>query len=504
MDKCEELSKNSLKLNISDCQAVEADKAEVAENTKKIDSPSNRRADIDVIIIALTFGIFLFHFTLIFTPYANWHKLQYPNITRETSSWSEMPFTVISLGWFSPLFVSFMDAWQMPMFFYLSGQNAYFALFRRSGIQFRVERLHRLLVPTLFLSLVTQFPLTLGYFAPRETPIENPYLEYVRGFYSIPNPRQAWFLSYLIIFAQFFTYWFIAFHPAHETSATNTLSRSSYNAGCCRQLLIWLNIIFRPVFVSPEVFVSSVKWLLGGPIKLALIPGILIGLVQTAHDVFFYVLYLLSPSAYSTQGFSRAFPFFPYLAIFLLGYGTAAADKEIRQDSRAWSWTCLVAGTFFCLAIGPVQYFFHLSVDAEHIDIFAILMSLMKRVGGWLFLAGSTALARKNITIPRDWHKKLRTMAMPFYLIHQQVIVPIAAGALWVPYLRTFPVMLILTLVPTIGLSYLITKSGSLRYFFGLPTPPGSWLPGQLLRGFLPLLVLSVLVVLHVILAHQL
>ena len=41
--------------------------------------------------------------------------------------------------------------------------SAFFALKKRSERQFRVERLHRLLVPALFLSLTSALPLSLDW-----------------------------------------------------------------------------------------------------------------------------------------------------------------------------------------------------------------------------------------------------------------------------------------------------------------------------------------------------
>ena len=94
---------------------------------------------------------------------------------------------------------------------------------------------------------------------------------------------------------------------------------------------------------------------------------------------------------------------------------------------------------------------------------------------------------------------------MPFYLVHVQVLVVFASGAWWVPYLRTLPVALLITSLLSGSLAYLIAeKCGQLRYFFGLPPSKGSCLPGETLRGFLPTLVLSVLVVLVTVLVNVL
>ena len=415
------------------------------------------------------------------------------------------PFTVISLGHVLRLFVDFMDVWQMPMFFYLSGQNVYSALFRRSETQFRDERVHRLLVPTLFLSLVTQFPLTLGYFAPRETPLDSSYLEYIDGFYRSIGVHQAWFLIYLFVFAQSLTFWFRAFHPAHNTAEATRLSYCESTGSCCTvkpfncltKFFCCLNFLFKPA-VTPESFVSSVKWFLGGPVRLALLPGILIGLVQALDNMIPYDSIFFG--AFSVIAFfMKSFPIFPFMVIFVLGYSTAAADLQIRQTSNLWSRTCFIVGVVTCIAVGLLELIFEKSGMSM-----AIVEGLLRGIGQWLLVAGVVALARKRFTEPRNWHHTFRTIAMPFYLIHQQVIVPIAAGALRVPYLGSFPVMIVLTFVPVMVLSFLITKSGPLRYFFGLPLPAGSWLPGRQMRGFVPVLVLSALVSLHILLANLL
>ena len=457
--------------------------------------PRVRRADVDVIMICLTYGIYLFHLCRIYTPNGTRAGIIYPNMS--DISISEDPFTTIYLGHILHWFTGFMHAWNMPMFFYLSGQNAYSALFRRSETKFRDERVHRLLVPTLFLCSVTQLPFTLAYFAPRDIPLaEDSYLEYVRGFYKSPQVHQAWFLLYLFIFTQVFTFWFRTFHPAHNTAETTTLSFCGSTACCCTvkpfsgltQYFCCLNFLLKPA-LTPDEFVSAVKWYLGGPIRLALIPGIVIGVVETGH--------LLH------GGFFRYFPIFSYLVIFLMGYAAEAAEMEIRQHSKVWAWSCFLVGTVLCSVFGV-----GFVISGEDNDDPRILTSSIggftRGIGQWLFLKGSIALAREIITTPRDWHKKFRMMAMPFYLIHLQLLVGFAAGALWVPYLRTFPVMLIITSVLIITITNLITKCESLRYFFGLPTPEGSWLPGKLLRGFVPVLVLSVIVLLQIILARNL
>ena len=82
------------------------------ENSDKIDKKAEckvqRRSDIDVLRIALTWGILLYHVTLIYAPYAKYYvKI----IQDEIPNWHLVAF------WFSYS----MECWNMPMFFFLSG-----------------------------------------------------------------------------------------------------------------------------------------------------------------------------------------------------------------------------------------------------------------------------------------------------------------------------------------------------------------------------------------------
>ena len=46
-----------------------------------------------------------------------------------------------------------------------------------------------------------------------------------------------------------------------------------------------------------------------------------------------------------------------------------------------------------------------------------------------------TQTSRELVTKTYSWIPVLSELAMPFYLTHQQILVPLAAGASWVPHL---------------------------------------------------------------------
>ena len=79
---------------------------------------------------------------------------------------------------------------------------------------------------------------------------------------------------------------------------------------------------------------------------------------------------------------------------------------------------------------------------------------------------------------------------MPFYLTHLQILIVIASGTFWIPYLGSFLATLIISTLITSAVSFLITKSPDyIRYLFGLPSVTKKF-PGSKLKGFVPLLVL--------------
>ena len=477
------------------------------EDVLQKEKPPSRRADIDVIIIFLTYGIYLFHLSVIYFP-ANRipHSNKYPNLTSISRDTSEDPFTIINPSYILEWFAGFMYGWNMPMFFYLSGHNAYSALFRRSEIQFRDERVHRLLVPCLFFVIVGQLPYSVSYFSPRYPPLAISYWDYLKNFYANFDLQAAWFLWYLFFFFQFMTYWFTVFHPAHNTSDSTEIVCCGSTTCCCSvrplncltRFFCCLHFLLQPS-KSPEEFKLAVSKLLGGPYKLALVPAILLALFEVLHNLTPYLTIV------RLKFFAVFFQFtttFSYLLIFVLGYATAAADPLIRQTNKVWAWSCFVSGMVLCTLFGVVAV-----LDTNPIQYgtdMGVLGGLTRGSGQWLFIIGAVSLAREKYSEPRDWHRTLREMALPFYLVHQWVINPVTSGALWVPYLRSFPVVLVITTVPTVALAYLITKSGSLRYFFGLPPPKGSILPGKRLRGFVPVLILAGVELVCLILANTL
>ena len=86
-----------------------------------------RRPELDIIIVALTWGVLLVHVCVSYSPWV-WTllRLPYPDIDKLKKPIKEDAYTIIPSVYIVELFSWFMESWSMPMFFYLSGNGEYF------------------------------------------------------------------------------------------------------------------------------------------------------------------------------------------------------------------------------------------------------------------------------------------------------------------------------------------------------------------------------------------
>ena len=163
--------------------------AEVTRNDSESVAVPARLPAIDLLRVALTWGVLLFHTAGAYAPVTGYYVKSF--------GWSSNVSYYLSITW-----VIFMDVWQMPMFFFLSGVSAFHALNRRSEREFREERVHRLLVPWLLL-VQTNEVYSIMYVAPQpKFPPTTTFWPYFMSGYIHPQSGQGWFLLHLFICAQ--------------------------------------------------------------------------------------------------------------------------------------------------------------------------------------------------------------------------------------------------------------------------------------------------------------
>jgi cbb3-type cytochrome oxidase subunit 3 len=117
-------------------------------------------------------------------------------------------------------FVTFVDIWFMPLFFFIAGAASFYALRKRSGKQYAGERAKRLMVPFVFGTLVLAAPQVYCVLLQQPTYSQN-YLQYYGYIFTTPyltevtagsvgpakiiaftlEPAHLWFILYLFIFS---------------------------------------------------------------------------------------------------------------------------------------------------------------------------------------------------------------------------------------------------------------------------------------------------------------
>ena len=73
--------------------------------------------------------------------------------------------------------------------------------------------------------------------------------------------------------------------------------------------------------------------------------------------------------------------------------------------------------------------------DGEQLVWAVAMFYFLRGFSEWLFIIGVYGVTRQLVTAPLPGLARLSELAMPFYLTHQQLLVPIAAACSWVPHL---------------------------------------------------------------------
>ena len=232
---------------------------------------------------------------------------------------------------------------------------------------------------------------------------------------------------------------------------------------------------------TPNDFSRAIKRLLMHPIKLALIPAIVISLAEISLRSTFQDFRGLIPIDWANHC--------NFVVVYFLGYAIISEDSNgFAEMLRKCRWWYFGIGLLILSVNAPVVQY----GNKWFTPLYAyIARCVLRGFGEWIFILGLYSVNRSICTRSFKIIKTLREMAMPFYLTHIQISVVLVSGTFWVPYLSTFFPTIILSTLCVSVVSFLIVKSPDLiRYLFGLPSIAGK-LPGDKLAGFVPLIILS-------------
>ncbi|MFC2077768.1 acyltransferase family protein [Candidatus Bipolaricaulota bacterium] len=373
-----------------------------------------RRYDIDWLRVFAMLGIFLLHATHLFDEGTDWHLR---NVDQST--------VVL-------VFRGLIDIWAVPLFFVLSGFGAWFALKRRSGGRFLVERVRRLLIPMytvgLFLIVLPQI-----YF--------DAYTNGFRGgFWQAIGESLGSF--------RFTLSW-----PGLTTLFTGHL--------WFPQFLFLVSAVVLPLLLllrgdPGQRFISRVAgWCSrrGGIflmiVPLAIVRIALMGVITGNHTWAYFVF---------------------YAALFLVGY-VLASDDRFATSIRRNRWIGLGLGIasfavqgFLIMTQGYQMYY-------EPFSLVFVLYEIVMSIGIWgciVFLMGT---ANKHWDRPGRLLSYANEAVLPFYLLHQTVILGIGWFVIqWDLHLVWKLIIVTVASFAVIMVLYevLVRRFNIARFFFGM------------------------------------
>jgi glucan biosynthesis protein C len=283
------------------------------------------------------------------------------------------------------VFPVFFVTWGMPFFFLISGVNSWFALKRRDAGQFAIERVKRLLIPYIVGSLVLS-PIQLYYEWSHEVQtglFQGSLLEFVKAAVE-SSPRLFPLPGYHL--------WFIRFLFAFSMIAL--------------PLFTWL---------KREGGQRFTRWLAGvcerrGGLLLFIIP---LALVRLS----------LQPIYPDEKGWAE---FVYYLVCFISGHLLYSDERfalVIRRDRFIMLAGAIISTLFFLTGFaggGVVEW-----LETPGTTGFYVAWSVVA-VNSWCWSMFMLYVAMRFLDFSNKWLLYGRPASLPFFLLHQPVIIVIA------------------------------------------------------------------------------
>ncbi len=395
----------------------------VDSGTPKVDSKKVKRWYwLDWLRVLAMGMIFVYHSGRPFVPF-EWHIMN-PE--------PDLLFT---------LFNVFVTGWIMPLFFVVSGMATYFSLAKRSPGQFAKERFKRLMIPFIFALFVI-------------LPVHVYFRVLFNGIFT------GSFTDF------YFWRYFIEAFPFDSDLSPTYFAGS--NQGIYLWYLFWL-------FIFSLVTVHILKWLrkeenrskvskpaavcnrLGG-IFLMAIPLIIVDIVSIPP-------YFVFPSFYGGWKLPT------YLAFFILAY-ILSSDSQFEQSIDKNGIPAFVTGIITSILI--IIAFSVFGVEAlgtmSGYTLYSLLLSILWTFNGWCWVITILSFGRKLLNFNHRFLKFSNELVLPFYILHETVIVAMAFYVVGLNSIVTVKyLMIVLASFTIISILLLpIRKINVLRFLFGM------------------------------------
>lgn len=389
----------------------------VKEISQRSDYPvkeSIRLHYIDWLRVLAILGVFLFHAVHPFD-LGVWH-IKNNDLSLELS-----------------IILTFFDLWGMPLFFLLSGAGSYFALRKRTARQYVEERFKRLMIPYIFGSIM--FMPAMLYFEwlhnTQKGILQSNFLEFVIDRNCGFSPMWFGALGYHL--------WFIGF-------------------------LFSFSVLALPIFfwLKEETGKRIISWLAKlsekhGGIMVFFIPLLFIQLI----------LQPLFPLVHDWADFCFQF------ACFILGYILFADERFIKsiQKDRLLVFTIAIASMATLVITSFIGDPFTWS-ETPNIPEFYFIWTIVT-IDAWSWILSILYIGIRFLNFSNSWLQYSKKAIMPFYVIHQPIIIIIAFFVVqWnTNIFIKLPIVVLGSFITSITLYELIIKQIKfLQPFFGMKT----------------------------------
>lgn len=355
------------------------------------DIPSIRRNDLDWLRVLGVLLLVPFHCALVFT--SNPEAVMY--IKDGADSW----FLNALAGW--------IHRYHMPVLFYVAGASTFFALSKRTKVQYLRERFFKLLVPALAGIVLLVPPMT--YISLRFRGVEISFWQHFVNFWHINpadldgiggtfTPAHLWFLIYLFIFSLL------------ALPAFSALKKER----CLKAMSKFISIV--------------------SPFGVIAIPVILSILAAGTH-----LLGSINPIY--------------YFLIFVTGF-LFMCDGRIQKAVDSSAPCMLILGL---LSEAALLFFSHQLYELTGSDILLFILGELNR---WFWTLAFLGIGHRCLTSRGPVLKYLNAASFPFYILHLLVATAVAAIVVkWsLPVAVKYLLITLLTFALTFGLYEMIRR----------------------------------------------
>ena len=370
-----------------------------------------RKIYLDWLRVLGVFAVFFYHTTRFFNP-GDWH-VKNP----------------ITYGWLD-VWDAFATTWLMPLLWIVSGFSLFYAVGRSGTVKFVKDKVLRLVVP-LVVGTLTHVSLQVYLERLTHGDFSGTYFQflpyYFQGHYEGGNPAAGnfaltgmhlWYLAWLFAFT-------LILYPLMR-----------WLVGRGKGVLGWLgNALSQP-----------------GAVFVLVLP-ILLGSMDNEDDSFLL-------------WWEAGWPLLVYLWLLLCGFVLASSEKLLdRIQSMRWISLGLAFGSIAASALVAFLGEFPAYGSAQY-----MLALGLRGLSGWCWVLAFLGLGRQYLTRSTPFVRYANEAVLPFYILHQTVILGIGYFVVqWpIPSLLKWVIIFVIALAIVMALYEVVRRVNVLRVLFGM------------------------------------